>query len=194
MTSDVQQIGQDLEYVRSAMSRRQRADLGPPLIFYLWAAYVIIGYTLIDFRPQYSNPFFGIGGFVAGFLSWVIGRHYARKTGQSDKQMAVRGMLHMFGGIMLSSAFVIALAELAPAFRPFTGQVIVGFVGLIYFLWGVHFHRYFMLLGVLVMAGGATVGLVPHFGWTTLGIVIALGLILPTLFVPRVTRETSEAA
>jgi hypothetical protein len=194
MTGDVQQIGQDLHFVRSAVLRRQKADLGPPLIFYLWAAYTIIGYTLIDFRPDYANRFFGIGGIVGGILSWIIGKRYSMRTGQRDKALAVRAMLHMFGGIMLSVAFIVAMAEQAESFRPFTGQVMVGMIGLIYFLWGVHFHRYFSLLGVIVIAGAVAVGRVPHFGWTALGIAIALGLILPTLVSRPVEKSGSEAA
>jgi hypothetical protein len=193
MTGEVQQIGQDLHFVRNAMLRRERPDLGPPLVFYLWALYVIVGYTLTDFRPDYANQFFGIGGIVGGILSWIIGKRYSMRTGRWDKALAVRAMLHMFGGIMLSVAFIIALAELADGFRPFTGQVIVGMIGLIYFLWGVHFYWYFMLLGAVVMAGAAVVGRVPHFGWTALGVVIALGLILPTLVNRRVEQPNSEA-
>jgi hypothetical protein len=194
MTSDVQQIGKDLEFVRNAMSRRERPDLGPPLIFYLWAVYVIVGYSLLDFRPLYAGPFFGIGGMVGGVLSWVIGKRYSYRTGKWDRELAIRGMLHMFGGIMLSVGFVVALATVAPGFRSYTGQVTVGLIGLAYYLWGVHFHRYFMLLGVVVMAGGAIVGTVPHFGWTALGMVISLGLILPTFVGPRHRQGAGEAA
>ncbi|HSZ57026.1 MAG TPA: hypothetical protein VK797_15270 [Tepidisphaeraceae bacterium] len=194
MTGDVQQIGKDLEFVRNAVSRRARPDLGPPLIFYLWAVYVIVGYSLFDLKPEYANSFLGIGGMVGGVLSWVIGRRYSHKTGQWDRALAIRGALHMGGGIMLGVGFIIALSSVSPGFRPYTGQVMVGFVGLTYFLWGVHFHRYFMLLGPVVMAGGAVVGMVPHFGWTALGVVISLGLILPTFFAPRHGRGAGEVA
>lgn len=58
-------------------------------------------------------------------------------------------------------------------------------IGLVYFLWGVHYQRYFSFLGIVVMAGGVLVGQIHHFGWTLLGAVISLGLILPTLIAPR---------
>ncbi len=179
--SDVQQIGQDLQFVRSAVTRGERENFGPPLILYVWALYVMVGYTLIDFRPQYSGPFLAIGGIVGGIVSWMIGRSYARKIGQSDMAMAIKALLHFGGGIMLCVAFAIGLSEMAAPLRPYSGQLIVGPIGLLYFLCGVHYQRYFLFLGVVVMAGGVLVGLVPHFGWTILGAVIALGLILPTL-------------
>jgi hypothetical protein len=59
-------------------------------------------------------------------------------------------------------------------------------IGLVYFLWGVHYQRYFMVLGPIVMAGGVLVGQIHHFGWTILGVVISLGLILPTLITSAV--------
>ena len=55
-------------------------------------------------------------------------------------------------------------------------------IGLDYFLAGVHFDRNFLWLGPVLMAGGILVGLFPQYGWTGLGVVIALGLIVPTLF------------
>jgi len=192
--SDVQQIRDDLQYVRGAVARRERTDNGPPLILYVWATYVVIGYTLMDFRPQYAGPFFGIGGFVGGILSWVIGRRYARDVGEWDMATAKRGLFHFGGGIMLACAATLALATVMPPLRGTWGsQVFVVMIGLVYFLWGVHYQRYFAFLGAVVMAGGVLVGQFPHFGWTILGAVIAMGLILPTL-VPgrRALPEGSE--
>ena len=190
--SDVQQIGQDLQFVRNAVTRRERSDDGPPLILYLWALYVIIGYSLMDFRPQLAGPFFAIGGVVGGIASWLIGKAYSRRTGEWDRAMALRGLFHFGGGIFLSMTFAIVFGVLVPRLQPYTGQVIVGLIGLVYFLWGVHYQRYFMFLGIIVMAGGVLVGLVPHFGWTILGAVISLGLILPTLIPWR--RMTASPA
>jgi hypothetical protein len=186
--SEVQQINQDLQYVRNVLSRRQRADFGPPAIMYLWAIYVIVGYTLIDFWRPYSGPFLAIGGMVGGLLSWQIGKYYSRRAGESNRALGIRGLLHMGGGMMLAVAFTVAMSELYEPLRPFSGQLIVAFVGMLYFLWGVHYHRYFLFLGIIVMAGVVVVERVPHFGWTALGVVIALGLILPTL-IPWRRRE-----
>ena len=193
--SDVQQLRDDLHYVRSAVNRRERTDSGPALILYVWAAYVIIGYTLMDVRPQYAGPFFGIGGIVGGLASWLIGRSYARKTGETDTAAAMKGMLHFGGGIVLAGAFTVALATQIEALRGTRGsQVFVVMIGLVYFLWGVHYQRYFIFLGIVVMAGGVAVGSIPHFGWTMLGAVISLGLVLPTL-IPwrRLTAPAPDA-
>jgi hypothetical protein len=194
--SDVQQLRDDLNFVRSAVARRERMDTGPALTLYIWAAYVLIGYTLIDIRLSLAGPFFGIGGFVGGALSWWIGRRYSDKTGERDQATAMKGLLHFGGGIFAAMFASSALAVFIEPLRGLQGsQVFVVMIGLVYFLWGVHYQRYFMLLGLVVMAGGVVVGQIHPFGWTLLGIVIALGLVLPTL-VPwnRLTSRPAASA
>jgi hypothetical protein len=62
------------------------------------------------------------------------------------------------------------------------GQYIALTIGIIYFLGGVHFDRNFLWLGPLLMAGAIAITYVPHYGWTTLGALVALGLVAPTWF------------
>jgi hypothetical protein len=66
-------------------------------------------------------------------------------------------------------------------------------IGVVYYLAGVHMDRWFLVLGPILMIGGVVVGLVPHYGWTMLGAVIALGLIAPTFF-RRSRQETPHVA
>ena len=49
-------------------------------------------------------------------------------------------------------------------------------------------------LGPVLMVGGVVVGFVPHYGWTSLGVVIALGLVVPTLLQGRQPRIASDAS
>jgi hypothetical protein len=180
--SDVQQLRDDLHYVRGAMARRERVDYAPPGIMYVWVVYILVGYTLMDFRIEYAGPFFAIGGVVGGILSWIIGSIYSRKVGETDRTTAIKAMLHFGGGIFIAALGTIALGVFIEPIRGTQGsQVFVVMIGLVYFLWGVHYQRYFMFLGPVVMAGGVLVGQIHHFGWTILGAVISLGLLLPTL-------------
>jgi len=192
--SDVEQLRDDLHFVRSAVARRERMDNGPAVILYIWAVYVLIGYTLMDVRIAWAGPFFGAGGFIGGALSWWFGQRYSRQLGEWDRAVALKGMLHFFGGIMLGLLATISLATVIGSLRGTQGsQVFVVMIGMVYFLWGVHYQRYFMLLGLILMAGGVVVALIPRYGWTMLGGVIALGLILPTL-IPgnRSTRSATS--
>ena len=183
--SDVKQLQDDLHFVRGAVARRERADYAPPGIMYVWVVYILVGYTLMDFRTQFAGPFFAIGGIVGGILSAILGRMHARKVGEQDLTTYFRALLHFGGGIAVAAAGAIALGAFIGSIPDMqVAQVFVVMIGLVYFLWGVHYQRYFMFLGPIVMAGGVLVGQIHHFGWTILGAVISLGLILPTLIAP----------
>ena len=175
--TDPQQLSQDLHFVREAVNRREVAGKSPAPILYVWAVYVLVGYTMIDFWPQASGWFFMAGGIAGGILSGILGKRAGRRIGEHDRERGRRAMLHWFG------ATVPALR--APSATQVLAQIFVVMIGLDYFLAGVHLDRHFLWLGPIVMAGGVLVGLFPHYGWTGLGVVIALGLVAPTFFPPH---------
>ena len=182
--TDVRQLQDDLHFVREAVARRE-SPRGPYSIYYLWAVYVLVGYTLIDVMPKASGWFFLVGGILGGFASAYLGKRYARRTGEYDRDHARRAMLH-FIGIPLAVASAISLDLVMPELRgPHIGQIIVVMIGLVYFLAGVHLDPNFLWLGPVLIVGGLLVGFVPHYGWTALGVVIAAGLVIPTFFPPR---------
>lgn len=184
--TNVQQVGEDLRFVRQAVARRQHPR---PLasIYYVWAVYVLVGYTLIDFAPTTAaNAFFAAAGIAGGLLSWYLARRWAMRMGECDLTVARRSAMHWAGGIILAIAAAFGLATVIPALRgPAVGQVVVVLIGMVYFLAGVHFDRNLLWLGPVFMAGGILVGFFPRYGWTALGAVIALGLVLPTLLPSR---------
>jgi len=189
----LQQAQQDLRFVKEALARRERTAR-PIAIYWVWAIYVLIGYTMIDFAPRWSGWFFMVGGIAGGVISAMLGRRMQRQLGEIDRQDARRATLHFMGGILLAIVFSFALALVSPPLRsPLFGQVLVVMIGLVYFLAGVHFDRNFLWLGPLVMAGGVLVGLVPSYGWTALGIVIALGLVVPTLLPTRAVKADASS-
>src|SRR5437868_12213935 len=113
--TDVRQLQDDLHYVREAVARREHPR-GPFSIYYLWAAYVLVGYTLIDVAPKASGWFFLIGGTLGGIASAYLGRRYSRRTGEFDRDHARRTMLH-FTSIVLAVASAIALSMVIPELR-----------------------------------------------------------------------------
>jgi hypothetical protein len=181
--SEANQLHDDLQFVRNAVERRDRTASSPAAINYVWAVYVLVGYTLIDLRPEISGWFFMAGGIIGGLLSFYLGKRASRKVGDHDHELVRRIMLHWFAGMLLAIASAIALASIIPALRGQAGgQLIVVMIGLVYFLGGVHFQRYLLILGPVLIIGGLLVGYVPRYGWTALGAVIALGLVIPTFF------------
>jgi hypothetical protein len=189
------QLQEDLRFVREAVARREAAVRRPVAIYWVWAVYVLVGYSMIDLAPRYCGWFFMIGGVVGGILSAVLGRRAQRRTGEQDREMGRRAMLHWLVGILLAVAGTFGLAAVIPALRGSAGsQVLVVMIGIVYFLAGVHFDRNFLWLGPVLIAGGILVGLIPRYGWTGLGVVIALGLIVPTLFDSRPAQVVAPTA
>jgi hypothetical protein len=184
--TEINQLHDDLRFVRDAVARGDSPQRRPVAIYVVWAVYVLIGYTLLDFYPTAAGWFFLAGGVLGGIASGFIARRVARQEGAYDRREARKSLLHWGVGIVLAIACAMALAAVIPALRgPASGQLVVVMIGLVYFLAGVHFDPNFLWLGPVLMVGGVLVGFVPHYGWTALGTVIALGLVVPTLLPTR---------
>ena len=193
--SQSQQLSDDLHYVRQVVARRERRQNLPAPIAWMVAVYVVVGYTLLDVNAQWAGWFFMVGGVVLGVGCWFVGKAQTLREGEYDRAESTRIWLHWFS-IVLAIAGVIALAVTRGLQGTIVGQLIVLAVGLIYFLGGVHFDRNLLWLGPVMMAGGIAIGYVPHYGWTALGLVIGLGLTVPTLLRARrpvVTAEDKQA-
>src|SRR5437764_6602234 len=179
--SQAQQLGEDLQFVRNAVKRREQSLRIPVPIAWAVAVYVVVGYTMIDFAQAWSGPFFAVGGVLLGVVSWFFGYREAVRTGVYDRAEIIKGWLH-WGSILLAIVGVIGLGIARKVDGEVIGQFIVLTIGVIYFLAGVHFDRNFLWLGPVLMAGAIAITYVPRYGWTALGIVIGLGLVVPTLF------------
>jgi hypothetical protein len=180
--TDPTQIQQDLRFVRDAVARRSQRRT-PVAIFWIVAVYVLIGYAMLDVAPQWAGWILGIGGVALWGVNSLVARHQMRTAGEYDRKASLRATLHWGGGITLAIVGCVALAAVVPSLRgPVFGQMVVIMIGLVYFLGGIHFDRQFLWLGPVLIAGGVCVKFVPHYGWTALGVVIALGLVVPTFF------------
>ncbi len=134
---------------------------------------------MIDVSPRDANWFFFLAWFPGVAATMLVARRWMRRWGVVDRQGTWRAQLHWFGGSILSVAAVIALAMAVPSVRGVPiGQISVILFGMLWFTAGIHLDRTFLVLGPLFMAGGIAVGFVPHHGWTALGWLTALGLIV----------------
>jgi len=174
------EMSEDLRFVRQAIDRRERSRGIPPFVAWTVAVYVVVGYTLIDVRPGWSGLFFAAGGVGMGVLFTIFGKRIARQAGELDHAERVRIALH-WGSILLAIAGVIALGVTRHVDGQTIGQFIALTIGVIYFLGGVHFDRTLLWLGPALMAGAIAITYVPHYGWTGLGLLVGVGLVVPTL-------------
>jgi hypothetical protein len=187
------QLQQDLRFVRRAVEQHGRRRYASPRgILWLWAAYVLVGYTWLDFNPRGGGLFLLIAGVVCGFLSGLIGKAAAAKAGERDAEEGRIQFLHWIT-IFIGIAAVLTLAAINPILRSNVGgQMIVIVVGIVYFLYGVHRDPHFLWLGVLLIAGAIGISFVPAYPWTSLGVVIAVGLVIPTLLPRRRDVQVDE--
>lgn len=197
MAAEMQQISEDLTFLRRAVETRSAVNpVEARLVYGYWAVYVLVGYFLIDVAPAYAGWFFMIFGILGGFVSSAIGRRVATKYGQVSREESRRTMLHWAIGMPLVIVAAMALATVIPALRgPAGSQVLLVMIGLVYYFWGVYIDRNFLWLGPVLMVGGLTVGFIPVYPWTCVGAVIALGLIVPPLLTPAMpTPSAADAA
>src|SRR5436309_3441432 len=52
MTTQNEQIGQDLQFVKQALAKRASRGRMPSIIGVFWAAYILIGYPMLDLNPD----------------------------------------------------------------------------------------------------------------------------------------------
>jgi len=107
--TELEQIGGDLRFVRGALASSERPQ-SPAALYFFWAAAVLVGFALVDFRQALVGPYWAVTG-PAGFVaSAYMGWRHARHTGQVSAADGRRHLLH-WGGMLLA----IALALLMPS-------------------------------------------------------------------------------
>ena len=173
---EAEQLKQDIHFVKQAVQRSACRQM-PLGIAFVWAAYVLIGYTGLDLRPRWAGIFLMAAAPVAYLISMQLGLRSALNAGVSDRAEGMRHGLH-WGSLFLAIASLAAMMFETRLPMDSFGQIIVIMVGLVYFLAGVHFGmRVLLWLGPLMMAGAVARPYFEPWGWTMLGVVIAAGIV-----------------
>lgn len=187
----IDRVKEDLDYVSSAVRRADRND-GMPIIYYLWAALVAVGFALPDFAPQWAGPYWLIAGPAGGLTSWWLGARQGAKAGVNDAALARRYAYHwLLAGIAFILVFVPAFTGHITAAAAATNVLLVA--GLTYVLAGVHLERPLMWSGLLMFCGYIGLSLLdlPYI-WTAIGLVVAASLILAGLTRPNHQQNQSR--
>lgn len=174
--TETERLKQDLDYIAAAVRRRDRPQ-GLPAIYFLWAAVVLVGFSLPDFRPQSAGLFWFVAGIGGGLFSWWYGARDSRRRSIQDSELGRRYGYHwLIGGI----AFVLctlpmALGRVEPGLGAANYLLVAG---LLYALAGVHLERPLLFSGLLMLAAYAVLIIAaPPYIWTITGVVIATSLV-----------------
>ena len=189
--ADTQSIQEDLAYVRAAADRSESIHI--PSIYVLWAAICLCGFPLVDFAGPGSwwIPVYWLtAGPVGGLVTWRLAVRAERRTGQVNQEEGRRWAFHFlaFGATGLLGYGMVAAGQLTWA--GFTSLWIL-LIGLTYILAGLHLERRMLPVGVVVLAGYLVALFVPEYGFTTMGVMVAVALSLQAYLGTRVQHAAN---
>ena len=180
----LQQLEQDLRYVRTVVERSER-DATPRYLCFLWAVVVLVGFALVDLRDAWVPIYWALAAPTGFVLSGWIGWRHSRRRGQAANTAGVRHLLHW--GALVTAVF---LAWLMPSQGVISwagvGPTILLLLALGYFQAGVHFDPALRWIGLVLASGYVFVLFVDAYAWLTLGVLAALALAIVGL------RSSSE--
>lgn len=174
--TESERLQQDLDYIAATVRRNDRPQ-GLPVIYFLWAAIVLVGFALPDFAPQYTGLFWFVTGIGGGLFSWWYGARDSRRRGLNDTELGKRYGYHW---LIAGVAFMLSVLPVA------TGRVELGIgvsnfllvAGIVYALAGVHLERPLLFSGLLMLAAYAVLVIFsPPYVWSITGVVIAISLL-----------------
>ena len=185
-------LNDDLQYIASAV-RRQDKPVGVPIIFFMWAALIAVGFALPEHAPQYAGWFWLVAGIGGGLLSWYLGARAEKRSGIRDMELGKRYGLHwLIGGAAYILVSIPMLTGKVPLAAGASYYLLV--TGLLYALAGIHLQRGLLLSGLVSLAGFAVLSLVEvPYTWTLTGLVIAVSLVLAGLSAQRAIRNGALA-
>lgn len=191
-TTDIDRLRDDVGYVRAVLRRTCREPM-PPAILYLWAAIVLVGFTLIDvLRDDRVGIYWAIAGPGGAVLSGLLGWWDSRRRGVIDRAEGTRHMLHW--GAMLVAIFAAQLLVATGQIEPSgVGPVILLLLALGYVTVGLHLDGGLVWLGLLIGAGYGFVLFVPGPVWTITGVVLAVAFVATGILGGRRRAAASRA-
>jgi hypothetical protein len=160
----------DLRYIRAALGD---SSPSPVIIPLAWAGLLGVGLALVDIFPA-AIPFYWTVAGVGGMLwSLWIGRRQAIAQGDLDEVIGMRWASHFFG-LLITIALVVGLSTTGWIPESALNPTIVSLVMLAYFLAGVHLDRSLLFVAAGLAAAAVCGALMPTFGWSTGGVVVAI--------------------
>jgi hypothetical protein len=72
------------------------------------------------------------------------------------------------------------------------GQLLILISGIVYYLGGVHFDRRWMAPGLVMMAGAVLLTFLPRGGWTLVGVLTFLSLVISFWRDPKARASAAE--
>lgn len=175
---DVERIEQDLAYVKGAVERRERNPRVPLPMAVLWGMAGLVGLGLCDFYPRIVGWFWLIAIPASFALSFLYYWRYGDRSGEVNRRLSNSEIMH-WGGLSVAIGVLFLMAYVNRFHGRVIGQLALLLAGLGYYLAGVHFRRTWLWLGLLLVAGAVAALFIISYVWTTVGVLLCLGLVVP---------------
>jgi hypothetical protein len=156
---------------------------GPRGVYVVWAIVSLIGFALLDFRPEWSAWLWPVAGLLGGVASWLLGYSAARRRGEPFSQ----GWQHA----LLWTGATVALLMVTLAHRrgmldqSAMAPVILLLLGFAFYTAGVFLIPRLLWIGLVVAACYVVQVALRGFSWSVTGGVVALGLLIAAFVGPR---------
>ncbi len=177
--SKLHSIRDDLRFVRDAV---ERSDQRPASLLsrILWSTYCLVGFVLLDFRPEIGGLFLLIGLPVAGLIEWLAAIWGHRKQQQRMTSTDSREFLQLLAFI-LAVGVVVVLAFRGHLSNGYSlGQMILVLVGFYFSSVGIWAPARLrvgwnapLVLGLCLMGSAILVSFFSRGVWTALGVLQA---------------------
>ncbi len=172
-------IESDIGYVKDLVTK-SGSSTSPASIYILWAAILIVGFSLIDFAPRWVGLFWMIAGPAGGMLSGFLGYKAGANKGQMNREIGIKHALH-WSGMMVIVFLAILLGLKGLVHGVVNSQVILLVVALGWWTAGVHFDRIFLWLGGIMVLGFLGTLFMDKYAWTTMGALLGIVLIVTAI-------------
>lgn len=184
MNAPPPQSAADLQFLKEAVERRRRTDVRPRGIYLTWGVLALIGFPLVDFKPEYAGLYWAIASPVGGILSWLLGRRYSQQRGEYDRERKRRIGLHWFGFYVIGALMALIgwKNQISPAAF---GQLITFTTICAYYPAAVHLDMRLIWPCLTLVAGLLFMIFVNWYIWTVMGVVFFLSMVYIELFIQR---------
>jgi hypothetical protein len=174
---ETRQVEEDLTYIRGAVERMEDAPYESVTIAVLWAVIITGGFSINDFRPEFSMIYWPVSSITGYLVSLFIGRRASTEAGECSAQDARLHALH-WGSIFFLSIAVLVIGLNHGLSGAALGQLFTLVGGAGCFLGGLHLDRRFMLPGAIMIVGAPAISYIQPYPWTIVGLAIGIALVV----------------
>lgn len=166
-------VAEDVRYIRNLLEQQPGT---PASILLMWAVIGAAGFALVDLAPA-AVPWYWLAAAPLGMIvSVLLGRRAAQRRGHIDPATGFRWTWH-WAGLLVAVGAVVLLAALRIVPFEAINSLALLLIAAAYFLAGIHLDRRLLWVAGALVAGFPAIILLPRFGWTAAGGLVAIALV-----------------